>query len=149
MKIELKNIIVGKAQAELVHEYTVEADWNEKLPVEEQVVIECEHFKAGETSNFLLMNRNTGDDVLAVPYDLRRIFRNKVHKIKNLAVAVNGKSKDIKTAGDLLSLPENRLLNEIITKTAIHLINGSGLTEDEEKNSGSDISASDSSSSEN
>lgn len=135
MNFTLKNVDLTKAQPSLKHEYVIEREWN---LTEKPVSVICKHLRAGEATQFA---RNTAEG--ATYFDLREMFKKKVIEIKNLTVTdEHGHSKEITTAEQLLELPSDSGLTDIVVDVTSHLIGANKLTEDEIKNSESDTSAS-------
>lgn len=95
-----------------------------------EVKITCEYFKTGEKSKYLTF----GPDGAII--DFRKLFADKVKAIEGIKITYNDSKEpvEIKTARELLNLPDVDSLSEIIQSTGTHIFMADGLTGDEVKN---------------
>lgn len=118
----------AKASPVLEHDFTPVDD-------DKDIVVHCTHFRAGEKMGFASMRQDG-----TFSFDYRRIFERKVQGISGLKLTVTdartGKPKELEVtdAETLLSFPDTGIASEIVTRTALHLISGDSLTEEEQGN---------------
>lgn len=121
MKIKTDKFFIndsGKLEVELLHEFHP----FENSP---EVVVECEHLKNGEITKFL----NAEDKSV----NFAKLAKEKIKKLSGVELE-DDKGKTINCdVNSLFEIP-HVLLNEIITRTSIHLIEEYTTTEEEEKN---------------
>lgn len=117
-----------KASPVLEHDYRPVKD-------DEDIIVRCRHFRAGEKMTHAQVKRDG-----SATFDYRGIVRSQVISIKGLVLTVTdektGAEKDIevKDAETLLSFPDEGIISTIVTGTALHLITGDSLTEEEQGN---------------
>ena len=117
-----------KASPVLEHEFRPVKD-------DEDIVVRCRHFRGGEKMAFASMKSNG-----TASFDYRGIILSQVDSIRGLVLTVTddatGKDKDIevKDAETLLSFPDEGIISTIVTNTALHLVAGDSLTEEERGN---------------
>lgn len=132
MDLTLKKIDVSKTDVKLKHEFIIDTEENFTLPDSEQVKVLCTYIKAGELPSFARAIEDGSSY-----FDMRAIFKKHVLEIYNLKV--NG--IEIKLANQFLELPSCEALDSIVYSVFKHLRAQGSLTDDEVKNSDSDISA--------
>ena len=117
-----------KASPILEHDYKPVKD-------DEDIVVRCRHFKAGQKMQYASFTRDG-----SASFDYRGIFLNQVDSIRGLVLTVTDaktnaeKDIEVKDADTLLSFPDEGIISTIVTGTALHLIAGDSLTEEERGN---------------
>lgn len=126
MKINLTGlktkVDAGKTTVELEHVF-------QPLEDHEELEIYCSYLVPSEKTNYIDYDASGKATV-----NFLALFKSKVKEIKGLVIEADGKDIYIKTADEFLALPSNPELDNIVTSTVFHLLNGNALTADEVKN---------------
>ena len=126
MKINLTGfktkVDAGKTQIELEHVFQPLEDY-------EELKVHCTYLIPSEKTSYIAYDEKGKANV-----NFSDLFKSKVKKIEGLTIEIDGKDIPIATADDLLALPANPELDNIVTSTVLHLLKGNTLTADEVKN---------------
>lgn len=135
MELTIKNLNVDelKGRPNLKHKFVFVRDWNDAENDKDKVFVECRYLRAGEIQDYIRTVQGGDGSEPSTSFDMRMIFKRTVLAIRNFKV--NG--KDIVDPAEFLNLPAVKIVDEMISEYFSHIVTGEGLTEDEEKNSGS------------
>lgn len=133
LKLNVKNINEVKADPKSTHVMEYRFPGQEDEPVR----ITYKSIKSGEMMSFLSADEEGGS------INARAVFQRKIVKIENFFISdESGQMKEMKSAADVLAIPLVPEVEAFIYAVFGRIYNESRLTEDEEKNSDGDISAS-------